>query len=76
MRRYLSRVVIYSPSEDVQYYFICDAWLAVDIGDCVLDKTFNAATESQVKEFQHLFPTRTLRYSFLYSFIHLFRLFL
>ncbi|KAL1784629.1 polycystic kidney disease protein 1-like 2 [Sigmodon hispidus] len=56
---YVSRVLVYDPVVDRKWYFLCNSWLSIDIGDCVLDKVFPVATEQDRKQFSHLFFTKT-----------------
>ncbi|XP_052023259.1 polycystic kidney disease protein 1-like 2 [Apodemus sylvaticus] len=56
---YVSRVLVYDSVVDRKWYFLCNSWLAVDVGDCVLDKVFPVATEQDRKQFSHLFFTKT-----------------
>ncbi|XP_048210684.1 polycystic kidney disease protein 1-like 2 [Perognathus longimembris pacificus] len=52
---YVSRVLVYDPAADQKWYFLCNSWLSIDVGDCVLDKVFPVATEQDRKQFSHLF---------------------
>ncbi|KAM4833715.1 polycystin-1-like protein 2 [Thomomys bottae] len=56
---YVSQVLVYDPVVDQKWYFLCNSWLSIDIGDCVLDKVFPVATEQDRKQFSHLFFTKT-----------------
>ncbi|EDL92644.1 rCG51274 [Rattus norvegicus] len=56
---YVSRVLVYDPVVDQKWYFLCNSWLSIDVGDCVLDKVFPVATEQDRKQFSHLFFTKT-----------------
>nr|Q7TN88.1 RecName: Full=Polycystin-1-like protein 2; Short=Polycystin-1L2; AltName: Full=PC1-like 2 protein; AltName: Full=Polycystic kidney disease protein 1-like 2; Flags: Precursor [Mus musculus]AAO32797.1 polycystic kidney disease 1-like 2 [Mus musculus] len=56
---YVSRVLVYDSVVDRKWYFLCNSWLSVDVGDCVLDKVFPVATEQDRKQFSHLFFTKT-----------------
>ncbi|XP_051024689.1 polycystic kidney disease protein 1-like 2 isoform X2 [Acomys russatus] len=56
---YVSRVLVYEPVMDRKWYFLCNSWLSIDVGDCVLDKVFPVATEQDRKQFSHLFFTKT-----------------
>ncbi|GAB1293700.1 Polycystic kidney disease protein 1-like 2 [Apodemus speciosus] len=48
---YVSRVLVYDSVVDRKWYFLCNSWLSVDVGDCVLDKVFPVATEEDRKQF-------------------------
>lgn len=48
----MNRVVVQDLAWDQKWYFLCNSWLAIDIGDCVLDKVFPVATEQDMKQFR------------------------
>ncbi|XP_008584536.1 PREDICTED: polycystic kidney disease protein 1-like 2 isoform X1 [Galeopterus variegatus] len=56
---YVSRVLVYDLAMDKKWYFLCNSWLSIDVGDCVLDKVFPVATEQDRKQFSHLFFMKT-----------------
>ncbi|XP_053465162.1 polycystic kidney disease protein 1-like 2 [Nycticebus coucang] len=56
---YVSRVRVYDLAMDRKWYFLCNSWLSIDVGDCVLDKVFPVATEQDRKQFSHLFFMKT-----------------
>ncbi len=56
--RFVSRAIVTNLREGEEYYFICRQWLAVDIGDGLLDRTFKVATPQDMKGFSHLFTSR------------------
>uniref|UniRef100_A0A8D1BLF4 Polycystin-1-like protein 2 n=1 Tax=Sus scrofa TaxID=9823 RepID=A0A8D1BLF4_PIG len=56
---YVSRVLVHDLAMDRKWYFLCNSWLSIDIGDCVLDKIFPVATEQDRKQFSHLFFMKT-----------------
>lgn len=35
-----------------KWHFLCSSWLAIDVGECTLDKVFSAATEMDLKRFR------------------------
>lgn len=35
-----------------KWHFLCNSWLAVDVGECSLDKVFLVATEEDLKRFR------------------------
>lgn len=35
-----------------KWYFLCNSWLAIDIGDCLLDKVFPVSSEVDLKSFR------------------------
>lgn len=53
--RFVSRVLVYDLAMDQKWYFLCNSWLSVDVGDCVLDKVFPVATEQDRKQFRFFF---------------------
>ncbi|KAI4534073.1 hypothetical protein MG293_014933 [Ovis ammon polii] len=56
---YVSRVLVHDLAMDRKWYFLCNSWLSIDVGDCVLDKVFPVATEEDRKQFSHLFFMKT-----------------
>ncbi|XP_009573889.1 PREDICTED: LOW QUALITY PROTEIN: polycystic kidney disease protein 1-like 2 [Fulmarus glacialis] len=56
---YVNRVLVHDLAWDQKWYFLCNYWLAVDIGECVLDKVFPVATEQDMKQFSNLFFMKT-----------------
>lgn len=35
-----------------KWHFLCNSWLAIDMGECTLDKVFPVATEMDLKRFR------------------------
>ncbi|KAM9607618.1 polycystin-1-like protein 2 [Trichechus inunguis] len=56
---YVSRVLVHDLAMDQKWHFLCNSWLSIDVGDCVLDKVFPVATEQDRKQFSHLFSMKT-----------------
>ncbi|XP_002917769.2 LOW QUALITY PROTEIN: polycystic kidney disease protein 1-like 2 [Ailuropoda melanoleuca] len=56
---YVSRVLVHDLARDRKWHFLCNSWLSIDVGDCVLDKVFPVATEQDRKQFSHLFFMKT-----------------
>ncbi|XP_037372114.1 polycystic kidney disease protein 1-like 2 [Talpa occidentalis] len=56
---YVSRVLVHDLARDRKWYFLCNSWLSIDVGECVLDKVFPVATEEDRKQFRHLFLMKT-----------------
>ncbi|XP_069757368.1 polycystin-1-like protein 2 isoform X2 [Narcine bancroftii] len=52
---YVNHVTVVDVKAGQQWYFICNSWLAVDIGENVLDKVFHAASDEELKHFQNVF---------------------
>ncbi|KAE8297039.1 Polycystic kidney disease protein 1-like 2 PC1-like 2 protein Polycystin-1L2 Precursor [Larimichthys crocea] len=44
-----------------KWHFLCNSWLAVDVGECTLDKVFPVATEMDLKRFSNLFFMKTAK---------------
>ncbi|XP_032626502.2 polycystin-1-like protein 2 [Chelonoidis abingdonii] len=56
---YVNRVLVHDLAQDQKWYFLCNSWLAIDVGECVLDKVFPVATEQDMKQFSNLFFMKT-----------------
>ncbi|NWW80638.1 PK1L2 protein, partial [Climacteris rufus] len=56
---YVNRLLVHDVAQDQKWYFLCNSWLAIDIGECVLDKMFPVATEQDMKQFSNLFFMKT-----------------
>nr|XP_034975837.1 polycystic kidney disease protein 1-like 2 isoform X2 [Zootoca vivipara] len=56
---YVNRVLVHDVATDQKWYFLCNSWLAIDVGDCVLDKVFPIATEEDMTQFSNLFFMKT-----------------
>uniref|UniRef100_A0A803TRM4 Polycystin 1 like 2/pseudo n=1 Tax=Anolis carolinensis TaxID=28377 RepID=A0A803TRM4_ANOCA len=56
---YVNRVLVHDVATDQKWHFLCNSWLAIDVGDCVLDKVFPVATEQDMKQFSNLFFMKT-----------------
>ncbi|XP_053127311.1 polycystic kidney disease protein 1-like 2 [Hemicordylus capensis] len=56
---YVNRVLVHEIATNKKWYFLCNSWLAIDVGDCVLDKVFPIATEQDMKQFSNLFFMKT-----------------
>ncbi|KAG8506263.1 Polycystic kidney disease protein 1-like 2 [Galemys pyrenaicus] len=56
---YVSRVLVHDLAMDRKWYFLCNSWLSIHTGECVLDKVFPVATEQDRKQFSHLFLMKT-----------------
>uniref|UniRef100_A0A8C5N1V4 Polycystin 1 like 2/pseudo n=1 Tax=Leptobrachium leishanense TaxID=445787 RepID=A0A8C5N1V4_9ANUR len=56
---YVNRVLVHDLEMDHKWYVLCNSWLSVEVGDCVLDKVFNVATEEDMKQFSNLFFMKT-----------------
>ncbi|XP_078067868.1 polycystin-1-like protein 2 [Mustelus asterias] len=58
---YVNRVTVLDLETDQRWCFLCNTWLAVDVGDCLLDKAFPVATEMDLKRFSNLFFMKTAK---------------
>ncbi|NXV76576.1 PK1L2 protein, partial [Atlantisia rogersi] len=56
---YVNRVLVHDLAWDQKWYFLCNSWLSIDIGECILDKVFPVATEQDMKQFSNLFYMKT-----------------
>ncbi|XP_051884649.1 polycystic kidney disease protein 1-like 2 [Pristis pectinata] len=58
---YVNRVTVLDLQTDQRWSFLCNSWLAIDVGDCLLDKVFPVATEMDLKRFSNLFFMKTAK---------------
>ncbi|KAM7407743.1 hypothetical protein PAMA_003475 [Pampus argenteus] len=58
---YVSSVVVQDLQTEQKWYFLCNSWLAIDVGDCSLDKVCPVSTEMDLKRFSNLFFMKTTR---------------
>ncbi|KAL2088543.1 hypothetical protein ACEWY4_015442 [Coilia grayii] len=58
---YINKVMVQDMETGQKWHFLCSSWLAIDMGECVLDKVFPVATEMDLKRFSNLFYTKTLK---------------
>uniref|UniRef100_UPI00398F81D5 polycystin-1-like protein 2 n=1 Tax=Pristiophorus japonicus TaxID=55135 RepID=UPI00398F81D5 len=58
---YVNRVTVLDVETDQRWCFLCNSWLAIDVGDCLLDKAFPVATEMDLKRFSNLFFMKTAK---------------
>lgn len=54
--RYVSKVMVQDLQSGQKWHFLSNSWLAVDVGDCTLDKVFPVATEMDLKRFRWDLP--------------------
>lgn len=57
----LSQVVIRDIETDEKFFFLCNQWLACDEGDGQVDRLFPVAGKDELRDFVHLFKTKTSR---------------
>uniref|UniRef100_A0A3Q2YJ39 Polycystic kidney disease protein 1-like 2 n=1 Tax=Hippocampus comes TaxID=109280 RepID=A0A3Q2YJ39_HIPCM len=52
---YVNKVMVQDLESGQKWHFLCNSWLAVDVGECNLDKVFPVATEEDLKRFNLFF---------------------
>ncbi|KAK5935294.1 hypothetical protein CgunFtcFv8_020669 [Champsocephalus gunnari] len=58
---YVNKVTVQDLENGQKWHFLCNSWLAVDVGECSLDKVFPVATEMDLKQFSNLFFMKTAK---------------
>ncbi|XP_077374484.1 polycystin-1-like protein 2 [Festucalex cinctus] len=58
---YVNKVMVQDLESGQKWHFLCNSWLAVDVGECTLDKVFPVATEEDLKRFSNLFFMKTAK---------------
>ncbi|XP_071389094.1 polycystin-1-like protein 2 [Centroberyx affinis] len=58
---YVNKVMVQDLQTEQKWQFLCNSWLAIDVGDCTLDKVFPVATEVDLKKFSNLFFMKTTK---------------
>lgn len=58
---FLSQVVIRDIETEEKFFFLCNQWLACDEGDGQVDRLFPVAGKDELRDFIHLFKTKTSR---------------
>ncbi|XP_039983123.1 polycystic kidney disease protein 1-like 2 [Xiphias gladius] len=58
---YVNKVMVQDLESGQKWHFLCNSWLAVDVGECTLDKVFPIATEMELKRFSNLFFMKTAK---------------
>ncbi|XP_019742004.1 polycystic kidney disease protein 1-like 2 [Hippocampus comes] len=58
---YVNKVMVQDLESGQKWHFLCNSWLAVDVGECNLDKVFPVATEEDLKRFSNLFFMKTAK---------------
>ncbi|XP_010795554.1 polycystic kidney disease protein 1-like 2, partial [Notothenia coriiceps] len=56
---YVGNVMVQDLQKEQKYHFLCNSWLAIDIGGCSLDQVFPVSTEVDLKRFSNLFFMKT-----------------
>ncbi|XP_026231670.1 LOW QUALITY PROTEIN: polycystic kidney disease protein 1-like 2 [Anabas testudineus] len=52
---FVGNVVVQDLQTNQKWHFLCNSWLAIDMGACSLDKVFPVSTEMDLKRFSNLF---------------------
>lgn len=50
--RYVGNVMLQDLQKEQKCHFLCNSWLAIDIGGCSLDQVFPVSTEVDLKRFR------------------------
>uniref|UniRef100_UPI0037E779AE polycystin-1-like protein 2 n=1 Tax=Semicossyphus pulcher TaxID=241346 RepID=UPI0037E779AE len=58
---YVCNVMVQDLQTEQKWHFLCNSWLAIDMGDCSLDKVFPVSTEMELKRFSNLFFMKTTK---------------
>ncbi|XP_051235467.1 polycystic kidney disease protein 1-like 2 isoform X2 [Dicentrarchus labrax] len=58
---YVNKVMVQDLESGQKWHFLCNSWLAVDVGECTLDKVFPVASEMDLKRFSNLFFMKTAK---------------
>ncbi|XP_060740105.1 polycystin-1-like protein 2 [Tachysurus vachellii] len=58
---YVNKAMVQDLETGQKWHFLCSSWLAIDVGECTLDKVFPAATETDLKRFSNLFFMKTTK---------------
>ncbi|MCI4383146.1 hypothetical protein PGIGA_G00023010 [Pangasianodon gigas] len=58
---YVNKAMVQDLETGQKWHFLCSSWLAIDVGECTLDKVFPAATEMDLKRFSNLFFMKTTK---------------
>ncbi|TTK78900.1 Polycystic kidney disease protein 1-like 2 [Bagarius yarrelli] len=58
---YVNKVMVQDLETGQIWQFLCNSWLAIDLGDCTLDKVISIASENDLKGFRNLFFTKTAK---------------
>ncbi|KAM8855773.1 polycystin-1-like protein 2 [Spinachia spinachia] len=58
---YVGNVVVHDVQTDQKWHFLCNSWLAIDIGDGSIDKVVPVSTEMELKRFSNLLYMKTTK---------------
>uniref|UniRef100_A0A2K5DFV1 Polycystin-1-like protein 3 n=1 Tax=Aotus nancymaae TaxID=37293 RepID=A0A2K5DFV1_AOTNA len=54
---YVTQVTVCDMAVKRKWHFLCNCWLAVDLGDCELDRVFIPVSKRELFSFRHLFSS-------------------
>ncbi|XP_075335044.1 polycystin-1-like protein 2 [Odontesthes bonariensis] len=58
---FVGNIMVQDLQTEQKWHFLCNSWLAIDMGDCCLDKVFPLSTEMDLKRFSNLFFMKTTK---------------
>uniref|UniRef100_A0AAZ3QXC4 Polycystic kidney disease 1 like 2a n=1 Tax=Oncorhynchus tshawytscha TaxID=74940 RepID=A0AAZ3QXC4_ONCTS len=58
---YINKVTVQDLETGQKWHFLCNSWLAIDMGECILDKVFPVASDIDLKKFSNLFFMKTAK---------------
>ncbi|XP_014030757.1 polycystic kidney disease protein 1-like 2 [Salmo salar] len=58
---YVNKVTVQDLEIGQKWHFLCNSWLAIDMGECILDKVFPVASDIDLKKFSNLFFMKTAK---------------
>ncbi|KAJ8038483.1 Polycystic kidney disease protein 1-like 2 [Holothuria leucospilota] len=58
---YISRIIVHDLQSNGWWYFLCQSWLAINMREYSIDKTFPVATPEDLTQFHHLFLSKMQR---------------
>ncbi|XP_038575816.1 polycystic kidney disease protein 1-like 2 [Micropterus salmoides] len=58
---YIGSCMVQDLQTEQKWHFLCNSWLAIDMGDCSLDKVFPVSTDVDLKRFSNLFFMKTTK---------------
>ncbi|XP_045071188.1 LOW QUALITY PROTEIN: polycystic kidney disease protein 1-like 2, partial [Coregonus clupeaformis] len=58
---YINKVMVQDLETGQKRHFLCNSWLAIDMGECILDKVFPVASDIELKKFSNLFFMKTAK---------------
>ncbi|XP_078213738.1 polycystin-1-like protein 3 isoform X1 [Callithrix jacchus] len=54
---YVTQVIVCDMAVKRKWHFLCNCWLAVDLGDCEIDRVFIPVSKRELFSFRHLFSS-------------------